>query len=550
MQDEEDNKTGGGGGGAASGIGGAWPRIERIRTDTSAIRHFPAQRLANTGHGHIPDDSYEQDHYEFEDDNLLHPKSKAKSQDFANASAASQVFEPKLKPGLIDDILRTRNCVPGSVFLVERIDDLPLWLADQDLSSGSTSEPETEERLQRRMDKAKQKARHRMVRLMLGDGELCIQALLRPGNSGLLDGGLVYEGCYVRLGNFELKRGQNKMFYLVVGEMVTVGWNRAYLGILRDQEVGGKVEQEVVTVRDGKVTSTGPGIVVPAGAEVEVISDEAAATELDMAGAPLDRIVAEQSGHQPKPTTTAAIPSAMMNYDDIENDLDDESFEKLVISMDRVAERRLFDRQQAEPPKPRISNIGQGGALQELQTAVVEQNKVNANTSRTPHHNPNLALAITDPHQPLKITPLRSIPNLPYKQNWMVNVLAVVLSLSSVEPSHLPPYSQRTARLADPSTSKRVLLNVFLDPEEFTPAVGSVVLLVGVKNHRFDGGCLKKYASDRPPGKTTWWLENPGLEWCAGEVGRLRSWWGEQQQLQQQEVHDGELDKMQIGPMD
>ncbi|KAM7219775.1 hypothetical protein V8F06_004809 [Rhypophila decipiens] len=466
---------------------------------------------------------------------------------------------PKLKPGLIGDILRTRHCAPGSVFLVERIDDLPIYLADQDLSSGSASEPETEsdceweEDLRPNKRTAKEKTRHRIVRLMLGDGELCIHSLLRPGTFGLLDGGLVYEGCYVRLGSFEIveteERGHNKMLHLVVGEMTTVGWNSAYLDILRDQEVGGKVEQEVVTVRDGKVKSTGPRIVVPVGAEVEVISDEAAAvaTEFDMAGAPLNRVGPQHpSPGKPKPTTTATIPSAMMKYHDIEDDLDDEPFEKLDISMDRVAKRRLFDTQQAQAHTPRISNNGQGGALQELQTAVVEQNKVNANTSRTPHHNPNLALAITDPHQPLKITPLRSIPNLPYKQNWMVNVLAVVVSLSSVEPSHLPPYSQRTARLADLSTSKRVLLNVFLDPEEFAPAVGSVVLLVGVKNHRFDGGCLKKYVSDRPPGKATWWLENPGLEWCAGEVGRLRSWWREQQQLQQQEVHDGELDKMQI----
>ncbi|KAI1488728.1 hypothetical protein F5X96DRAFT_643871, partial [Biscogniauxia mediterranea] len=143
--------------------------------------------------------------------------------------------------------------------------------------------------------------------------------------------------------------------------------------------------------------------------------------------------------------------------------------------------------------------------------------------SQAPQPGQDLLLLLANP--PLKLTKLRSIPNLPYKQNWSVNVLAVVSALSDVEPSGLPPYRQRQARLADPSTDKHVLLTVFLDPQGFAPAVGSVVLLLGVKNHRFDGGSLKKYASDRPraPGES-WWFENPAqLPWC--DVAGLHRWW-------------------------
>lgn len=131
----------------------------------------------------------------------------------------------------------------------------------------------------------------------------------------------------------------------------------------------------------------------------------------------------------------------------------------------------------------------------------------------------------TDPNTPLKLTSLRSIPNLPYKQNWSVNVLAVVASLSEIEPSHMPPHhTQRTARLVDPSTSKQVILTVFLDAETFTPKIGSVVLLVGVKNHRFDGGCLKKYVSDKPNPGSRWWFEEPRqFNWC--DVDGLKQWW-------------------------
>lgn len=131
-----------------------------------------------------------------------------------------------------------------------------------------------------------------------------------------------------------------------------------------------------------------------------------------------------------------------------------------------------------------------------------------------------------DPTQPLKLTLLQKIPHLPYKQNWMVNVLCVVVSLSEVEACTIPPYVQRTARIADASTTKHVHLTVFLDPAKFTPRLGSVVLLLGVKNHRFDGGSLKKYMSDRAKKGMSWWVQEPGkLGWCEGEVRKLEEWW-------------------------
>jgi hypothetical protein len=80
------------------------------------------------------------------------------------------------------------------------------------------------------------------------------------------------------------------------------------------------------------------------------------------------------------------------------------------------------------------------------------------------------------------------------------------------------------ARITDPSTAKQVHLTVFLDPDQFNPKVGSAVLLTGVKNHRFDGGSLKKYASDKALGK--WWFEDPWeLAWC--DVRGIKDWWAE-----------------------
>lgn len=193
--------------------------------------------------------------------------------------------------------------------------------------------------------------------------------------------------------------------------------------------------------------------------------------------------------------------------DDIE-DLSDEdgAFETLKVSAKRAAERRIL------PNHPPPLRQGQ---------AAKKQGK-------------GLPWLSNDLTRPLKLTDLGSIPKLPYKANWMVNVLAVITSLSDVEPSHLPPHNQRTARLADPTTSKRVLLAVYLEPEAFTPRIGDVVLLVGVKNHASDGGSLRKYVSDKMKNGQSWWVANPeSLGWCEAEVQGLRTWWENVQQVEE-----------------
>ncbi|KAK3387796.1 hypothetical protein B0H63DRAFT_509516 [Podospora didyma] len=390
--------------------------------------------------------------------------------------AAAEVEVVSLNPArpvvpvpLINDIVRTRYVIPGSVFLVESI------------------EP--------RLQVAR---RYRAVRVLLGDGELCIQALLRSEIHGFVDGGQIYEGCYVRVDEVEFqsedlsgpvldkpddglgdpataerrkKDKPRKLVYLVVGDMITVGWNNAYLKILG---------------LNGPPANSRPASAVRQGVTMGL--GKFAAQKLEVG--------------------SKLLP--VQDSEDIEDfsDSDDDAFETLAVSEEKAFQRRI------QPP-------GDSRQHAAIPTTKFQGNK------------PWMA---NDPTKPLKLTNLRSIPNLPYKQNWMVNVLAVVASLSDVEPSHLPPtHSQRTARLADPSTSKQVHLTVFLDPEQFVPEVGSVVLLVGVKNHRFDGGSLKKYASDRLNNGANWWHGNPeALGWCEAEVSRLRLWWSQQTAQQQQ----------------
>lgn len=314
----------------------------------------------------------------------------------ASAIVVAPNKEPfTLKP-VVQDILRTRYCIPGSIFTVEGVDHAPL----------STS------------------GRWQAIRLLLSDGELCVQALLTTECHRFVHSNEVYTGCYVKVDTFQV-HFEDGSIYLVVHDLETIGWNEAYRSMAQT------------------LTQTQAMTATPVRQPAPVVSTE---------------------------------------------DLDDSDLEE------------AFEHFDPPPPQPQLS----------------------------PSKQPVVTLAKDwkDYKTPLKLTTLHSIPNLPYSQNWSCNVLAIVTSLSEVESSYLPPYRQRTARIADPSTSKQVHLTVFLDPEQFNPAVGSAVLLTGVKNHRFDGGSLKKYASDKSKGQ--WWFENPSyMTWC--DVAGILEWWSQVQ---------------------
>lgn len=358
------------------------------------------------------------------------PASHPPVQSAVIAADASKPFTPE---PLIADLLRTQYCVPGSKLLVEGIEaHIPV------------------------------SKRFRTIRLILGDGELCIQALLWPEMHRLVDGGQVYVGCYIQLNRTELRSvavrtspaedeqasgGPQQMVFLVVRDMSTVGCNTAYMQMAKTSS---QRTSEIPAAQEGSQVVAGSG-------------SEGLRKDRDSSRAVKGTAAAHETGQDQGTTATT-----------------------------------------------------------QLQRTTGSTASYSATS--------NIPWASNDLSKPLKLTPLKSVPNLPYKQNWIVNVLAVVTSLSEVELAILPPnkqpFEQRTARLADPSTSKHVSLTVFLDPEEFTPQVGSVVLLIGVKNHRFDGGSLKKYSNERPKEGSRWWVQSPrDIEWC--DVEGLERWWAE-----------------------
>ena len=128
----------------------------------------------------------------------------------------------------------------------------------------------------------------------------------------------------------------------------------------------------------------------------------------------------------------------------------------------------------------------------------------------------------------LSVLSFNEIPKLPHskRQNGLVDVFGVVHSVSDVTNCKLGP--KRDLRLVDDTTDKRVLLSVFVDPHNFTPAVGTVALFRSVRTHRFDGYSLNAYAKDCAG--YDWFIPNP--EWiCEASVRKLRQRWTELLQI-------------------
>lgn len=374
----------------------------------------------------------------------------------ANALTTAPDHEAFTLVPVIRDILRTRYCAPGTIFLVEDVEIIPV----------------------------SKTGRWQAVWLLLGDGEFCVQALLSADCHRFVETGEVSTGFYIKVDLFDLEfeviepedratagRANQKMVFLALHNLTTIGWNDSYREMIKQHRTETVVPDDETPTKDkgkGKAVQRTPRSSPPAlAAEVE---EAASAVKLE--------------------------PASSGYGDDFDMDDAFEDVEKIVFPSSR----------KKRTPRAASSSRVQGPVA--------------------------LSRHWADRQTPLKLTTLHAIPSLPYAQNWMCNVLVIIASLSPVEASYLPPYKQRTARLADPSTAKQVHLTVFLDPESFSPAIGSVVLLTGVKNHRFDGGSLKKYASDAKDGQG-WWFEDPvDMTWC--DVAGIKAWW------KQMEGHSGD----------
>lgn len=124
---------------------------------------------------------------------------------------------------------------------------------------------------------------------------------------------------------------------------------------------------------------------------------------------------------------------------------------------------------------------------------------------------------------PLRICTLDSLTGRNATRNKVHDVFAIVYSVqeSVVKPPKNMP-RKRDIRIVDPSTEKKVLVSVFVDPDNFKPTVGTVALFRNLTTHEWDSGMLNVY-HDKCAGKA-WFIKDPvEVEGC--DVKVLREWW-------------------------
>lgn len=124
--------------------------------------------------------------------------------------------------------------------------------------------------------------------------------------------------------------------------------------------------------------------------------------------------------------------------------------------------------------------------------------------------------------RPLNIRSLDSVTGRHASRNKVYDFFAVVLSVdeSVVKPPAMP--LKRDIRIADPSVDKKVTVSVFVDPNNFQPAAGTIALFRSLTTHEWDHGMLNAYPQ-QCEGKD-WFIVDPvGIEGC--DLPGLRDWW-------------------------
>ena len=127
--------------------------------------------------------------------------------------------------------------------------------------------------------------------------------------------------------------------------------------------------------------------------------------------------------------------------------------------------------------------------------------------------------------RPLNIRSLAAVTGVNASKNKVYDFFAVVAAVdaSVVKPELMP--LKRDIRIVDPSTEKRVLVSIFVDPVNFKPSVGTVALFRSLTTNRYDGGMLNAYPQHC--GGKQWFIRDPvNAEGC--DVLGLRKWWEEQ----------------------
>ena len=142
--------------------------------------------------------------------------------------------------------------------------------------------------------------------------------------------------------------------------------------------------------------------------------------------------------------------------------------------------------------------------------------------------------------RPLQLTPLSRLSGSRVSRNKVCDVLVVICSVDPRIIKRRGMLDKRDLRLMDRSTDKKVLLSVFVDPANFTPAIGTIALLRRVTTHEWNGGSLNAYPKECEGRE--WFIPNPvGIESC--DVAGLRDWWEKRQAEEVEKINGDTVDE-------
>lgn len=430
------------------------------------------------------------------------------------ASAPGEMEDPNpfsrsaLKP-IIKEIVRTRICFANIQLLLDRIIVVNIsHAADRDAKDA--------------------------FRLYLSDGEKSIQALVQRRLYRMMISHEVCEGSFLHVKEYSLASarrtvGEGNITFIVLNDFYPIGYD-------------GRSPQESWTKRIISELSRG-----------RAIDDQM----YEVAGLLPKRRISAQRGH---PTSELSVSLGDQDQEDLRSSVQGDGICKGAISAPEPKKRKrdtvevlgeIDPNSQSSPSKSaRISMHDQdrtlvvdddkkpneAGCLEPARPPEAMQSCANQASSNPPicTSEPLLRANFTDsrptsrsgaPPRPIN-APLRLISlgslNGYHRRNDVYDVFAVIYSVGDtvVKRSRMP--AKRDIYIVDPSTEKKVLLSVFVDPLNFKPDIGQVALMRNLTTHEWNGGMLNAYPK-QCEGKE-WFIRDPqNVPGC--DTDFLREWW-------------------------
>ncbi|KZF21189.1 hypothetical protein L228DRAFT_262236 [Xylona heveae TC161] len=433
-----------------------------------------------------------------------------------DAVAEDEASSIRLKPCILE-LIRTEYCVPSLILLVDKISIVPV----------ETPQGPKE-----------------AFKLWLSDGEKRIQAILRAEMHRLVVTHYVREGSFVRLEKYQLRKsrrlnGDGYVVHLAIADFYFVGQ--------RPDGVEGEGEGEIASweletrherpkrKREAE-TSVEPAMHKFSETASEAHSEDAVpGVALKRKRTNSNSIQTEDIQHQ--------YPVQYPVENERANDLHLSNVHSSTSSGRSSALQETTSNGKAtsggssnitpssypsKPPPPSLSssttNFPADEKLEnEKEKENAKENKENERNTSSPSIIPTTSThlikhppppppppSIQPPSQPRasplapstcprssKIYTLSSLlTHVPYRQNYKLSVVAIIDWVSPHLIKRPNMDLKRDIRIVDPTTTRRVLLSVYADPEHFTPAVGTVALFRHLRNHKWEGASLNAYKSD------------------------------------------------------